>query len=74
MERLGFAREARPFSPHLTLARFKLPRPQPSLQASIEAQGQTAMGRFEISDFFLFESRLSPHGAEYRKVARFPAP
>jgi 2'-5' RNA ligase len=74
MERLGFARETRPFSPHLTLARFKLPRPQPSLEALVEAQGQAALGRFEVSEFFLFESRLSPLGAEYRKVARFPAP
>ena len=72
MESLGFPRENRPFSPHLTLARFKAPRDQPALQALLERQGAISLGRFEVSELFLFESKLSPHGAEYRKVARFP--
>ena len=71
-ERLGFARERRDFNPHLTLARFKVPRPQPELRALVEQQADASLGRFEASEFFLFESKLSPHGAEYRKVARFP--
>lgn len=75
MEKLGFVREDRPFTPHLTLARFKNPRPQPALQQASEQLGGAGLpllGRFEVSEFFLFESKLSPHGAEYRKVARFP--
>ncbi|MBZ5546146.1 MAG: RNA 2',3'-cyclic phosphodiesterase [Acidobacteriia bacterium] len=72
MEKLGFARERRAFNPHLTLARFKIPRPQIRLRALVEQQADTSLGRFEVSEFFLFESRLSPHGAEYRQVARFP--
>jgi 2'-5' RNA ligase len=77
MGTLGFEREQRAYSPHLTLARFKIPRPQPALVALLERQGvvphQTPLlGRFEVSEFFLFESKLSPHGAQYRKVARFP--
>jgi 2'-5' RNA ligase len=72
MEKLGFARERRAFSPHLTLARFKVPRAQPELRALVEQQANASLGRFEVSEFFLFESKLSPHGAEYRKVARFP--
>ncbi len=71
MENVGFPTEARPFTPHLTLARFKLPRPQPALQAFIEKERET-LGRLEVSELFLFESKLSPRGAEYRKVARFP--
>jgi 2'-5' RNA ligase len=74
MESLGFPAEARPFTPHLTLARFKIPGPQRALQAFIEKECEPGLGRFEVSEFFLFESKLSPHGAEYRKVARFPAP
>lgn len=77
MEPLGFPREQRPFRPHLTLARFNTPRPQPALQ---ELLGQDVggvrepplLGRFEVSEFFLYESKLSPHGAEYSRVARFP--
>lgn len=72
VEKLGFPVEGRPFKPHLTLARFKAPRPQPALQALLERQEETSLGRFDVSEFFLFESKLSPHGAEYRKVARFP--
>jgi 2'-5' RNA ligase len=72
MEKVGFAREQRAYSPHLTLARFKIPRPQPALRALVERQVEMNLGRFEVTEFFLFESKLSPHGAEYRKVARFP--
>jgi RNA 2',3'-cyclic 3'-phosphodiesterase len=74
MEKLGFAREQRTFNPHLTLARFPSPRPQPELAALAERQKDLSLGRFEVSEFFLFESKLSPQGAAYRKVARFPAP
>jgi 2'-5' RNA ligase len=73
MEKLGFARERRAFNPHLTLARFKATRRQPGLITLVEQQADTPLGRFQVSEFFLFESKLSPRGAEYRKVARFPA-
>jgi len=72
LEELGFAREQRDFNPHLTLARFKNPRPRPALRALVEQQSGLAIGRFEVSDYYLFESRLHPSGAEYRKVMRFP--
>jgi 2'-5' RNA ligase len=72
MEKSGFAREERAFSPHLTLARFQVPRPQPALEEAVAARAATALGKFEASEFFLFESKLSPQGAQYRKVMRFP--
>lgn len=72
LEKIGFAPEKRNYNAHLTLARFKIPRPRPEFQSLVETQGQFSMGRFEAGEFFLFESKLSPRGAEYRKVARFP--
>src|SRR5574337_1929393 len=36
MDKLGFAREQRAYSPHLTLARFKMPKPQPVLNGLVE--------------------------------------
>ena len=72
MEKLGFEREDRDYRPHLTLARFKVPRPQPALVELAGREKETSLGSFEVSEFFLFESKLSPRGAEYRKVARFP--
>lgn len=72
MGSLGFAREERAFRPHLTLARFRVPQAQPALQMLLSQQGEHELGNFEVSEFFLFESKLSPQGAEYRKVERFP--
>jgi 2'-5' RNA ligase len=72
MEKTGFRREQRAFTPHLTLARFEVPRPQPALEAALAQHEAASLGRFEASEFFLFESKLSPQGAQYRKVVRFP--
>jgi 2'-5' RNA ligase len=72
MEKIGFAREDRSFTPHLTLARFQVPRPQPELEAAVATPAGASLGKFEASEFFLFESKLSPQGAQYRKVMRFP--
>jgi len=72
MNRLGFAAEGRTFSPHLTLARFNASRPRPELVALLEPKSGLILGGFEVSEFFLFESRLSSSGAHYQKLARFP--
>jgi len=72
MEKLGFAREEREFNPHLTLARFKNPRPQTTLGAMVEERRDLSLGRFDVADYFLYESKLHPTGAEYRKLAKFP--
>lgn len=69
---VGFPPEDRPFRPHLTLARFTNPRPQPKFGPLLAAEEGPPLGSFEVSEFFLWESRLLPGGAEYRKVARFP--
>ena len=72
IEKVGFPREQRAFTPHLTLARFEVLRPQPELEAALARHEATSLGSFEASEFFLFESKLSPQGAQYRKVVRFP--
>jgi 2'-5' RNA ligase len=72
MEKIGFEREGRAFSPHLTLARFQVPRPQPNLESAVAARVKSSIGSFYASEFFLFESKLSPQGSQYRKVMRFP--
>jgi 2'-5' RNA ligase len=72
MAALGFEREARDFHPHLTLARFKIPRPQTALERLLAEASQDTLGSFEVSEFFLWESKLSPGGASYRQVERFP--
>jgi len=68
---LGVAREDRPYVPHLTLARFREPKPQSRLQAELESWKTKEFGQSETGEFFLFESKLSPRGAEYRKLETF---
>ena len=72
LEKVGFLREPRAYTPHLTLARFPAPRAQPALEAALARYKAPAVGGFEASEFYLFESKLSPQGAQYRKVMRFP--
>lgn len=71
MVELGFKREARDFHPHLTLARFRDPRPQAALERLLAETREESLGGFEVSEFFLWESQLSPAGAAYRKIERF---
>jgi RNA 2',3'-cyclic 3'-phosphodiesterase len=72
MEPLGFPPEQRPFKPHLTLARFKMPTSQRKLESLVAVHDNPLLGSFQVSEFFLWESRLLPGGAEYHKIARFP--
>ena len=72
LETVGFAGEQRAFKPHLTLARFRVPRPQPEIEEAISTDGPTVLGPITVREFFLFESNLRSQGAEYRKLARFP--
>ena len=71
LARLGFPAETRPFTPHLTLARFRTPRADRALVEEIGKPGSTTLGRFGVHEYFLFESHLLPGGAEHQKVARF---
>ena len=70
-EREGFAREARPWRPHLTLARFKVPA---AVGAALEAAGPVEIdsGPFEVAEIVLFRSHLRARGAVYEALARFP--
>jgi len=71
---LGFGKELRSFRPHLTLARFRSARPQPVLEALSKGKEDVSLGRFVVSEYFVFESKLSSTAPpEYRKLARLPA-
>jgi 2'-5' RNA ligase len=65
---LGFEPEQRSYTPHLTLARIKRPRPLGDLpQVPSEARGI-----FRLEEVVLYRSHLSPKGARYELVERFP--
>ncbi len=69
---LGIAAENRPFSPHLTLARLKEPRPMPRLIEELARLDTRAFGQMTATEFVLFESRLRPAGAQYTPLRMFP--
>jgi len=84
MVQVGFEREPRAFHPHLTLARAsgrssgnphqrsrgessafaKLAQTIPELRAEF--------GKMTAHEIYLYESKLSPKGAQYVKLASFP--
>jgi 2'-5' RNA ligase len=72
---LGFAREKRPFQPHLTLGRVREGAAPPQLAAI----GRLPIGwpanrsePFLVPSISLMQSHLSPAGARYTRVAEFP--
>lgn len=69
--KLGFEKETRPFSPHLTLCRIKSFKEGSRLAAlALELKGAPD-AEFKVSSYALIKSVLSPKGAEYSIVKRF---
>ena len=71
-EKLGIPREQRPFSPHLTLARFEPPGLSDKLRATIQENAGREFGSLCTNQFHLIESKLEPAGAEYTTLESFP--
>jgi len=69
-ERLGFEREARKFSPHLTLARIKFPKPRDNWAAVIESIKDIKLGEFDAGHISVMKSELRRDGAVYTEVGR----
>jgi len=69
---LGIARETRPFSPHLTLARIKEKVNLQPLREAVAALPSLDFGDFQAASYFLYQSTLRPSGSVYTKLAEFP--
>ncbi len=72
LELLGFAREKRPFRPHLTIGRVKDRR---RLQSLIDAMAELKIPEFDsfdVTEIILYKSDLRPTGAIYTKLHRMP--
>src|SRR5277367_3304924 len=72
LEPIGFARETRTYSPHLTLARLEPGDAVENLTRAADALKSYDFGAARESEFHLFESVLKPSGAQYSKLAAFP--
>ena len=71
LEPLGFEKESRRFSPHLTLGRVKTGQSFESLWQWVEANPFENY-RFAVNSFSLMQSILKPSGAEYRNLQKYP--
>ena len=71
LEPLGFARENRPFAPHLTLARVKF-RPPESLRELLSRHAKTQFGTATIDHVELIRSEPGPDGSRYTVLAATP--
>jgi RNA 2',3'-cyclic 3'-phosphodiesterase len=68
---VGLEPERRAFHPHITLARWT-GRRSDEVATFLDRTRGLVSDRFTVDDFFLFESRLSRHGAHYEEVASYP--
>lgn len=80
---MGFQRETASFKPHLTLARAGSGRPRPVrgerssaglrvVAIELEDQPPPEFGSMTAREFCLYESKLSPSGARYTRLNRYP--
>ena len=69
LSELGFEREQRHFTPHLTLARSKSARGGDMLAEMVKRAAPPAPAEMRVEQLTLFESRLRPDGAVYRSLA-----
>jgi len=69
---LGIAKEQRPYSPHLTLARIKTPGKQPALLQAVASLPSLDFGHLIADRFHLYHSQTAPSGSVYTKLAEFP--
>ena len=68
---IGFPRENRPFQAHLTLGRIKDPSGLTGISKALIKYNAFAAGEFNCTVLILFQSRLTPQGAIYTKLAEF---
>jgi RNA 2',3'-cyclic 3'-phosphodiesterase len=69
LERLGFARETKPYHPHLTLARTSS-RPLRGLRPLLD-DPPPQFGTMTAREFFLYQSQPQKGGSKYTKLERF---
>ena len=68
----GLRPERRPFRPHVTLARFRAQRPPAKLNNWLRTHRSLRSSPVPVDEFCLYASELTPAGARYRILQRYP--
>lgn len=74
LEKKGFPKEERAFSPHLTLGRAKVPESQERLKKELEKFTGREFGQMLVKEIILFQSILKPEGPVYKPTKKFELP
>src|SRR5712692_9187014 len=67
---LGFRREDRKYSPHITLGRVKSDRSTDNLASALAQQAGWKGGEIQVSEVLVMGSKLTPQGPEYTVLSR----
>jgi 2'-5' RNA ligase len=68
-EKIGFPKEKRKFTAHLTIARLR--EPQKSKEIALKhLQNKFEPVDFEVSEIVIYESRLQPNGSIYAAISK----
>lgn len=70
MAGLGFARDDRPYTPHLTIGRIRQIRKRDAWLREFEGFKNHRLPGFDVTSISLMESELEPAGAVYRELGR----
>ena len=70
---LGFSRETRPFSPHITIARVRSGRKRDEVANFLGHISNEVLGTFEVKYLRLKRSVLSPSGPKYSTLSEVAA-
>ena len=70
MDSLGFERENRKFTPHLTLARIKFIRSRKAWLSALDSVKDVRLPSIEVNAISLMKSELKPSGAVYTEIGK----
>lgn len=69
-EKIGFKKEKRDYTPHLTIGRIREPQKAKKL-AQTHLENKFEPISFEVSEIVIYESKLQPTGSIYTKIQNF---
>ncbi|OIO30782.1 MAG: hypothetical protein AUJ60_02550 [Nitrospirae bacterium CG1_02_44_142] len=72
MEGLGFKRDEKQFTPHLTIGRVKSMRNKDALIKELATLKEADFGKIEVINITLMKSELKQGGAEHFKLSEIP--
>jgi len=67
---IGFERDSRAFTPHLTLGRIKYIRSRDKWLKALDEVKDIRLSGFDVTAVSLIKSELKPSGAEYTEISR----